>query len=71
MAQRDAQLVIPSRAKAKEPRLIDKNLYQERNKMEPLFNRWKHYRRIATRYDKNATACLAFIHLAAASILLL
>jgi putative transposase len=66
-----AEVVIPSRANAKESRPIDHNLYQDRNKIERLFNRMKHYRRIATRYDKTASSFLAFIHLAAATILLL
>ena len=71
ITKRAAEVVIPSRANAKEPRVIDDNLYQDRNKIERLFNRMKHYRRIATRYDKTATSFLAFIHLTAANILLL
>jgi transposase len=69
--QLGAQVVIPSRANSKQPRSIDKNLYQDRNKIERFFNRIKHYRRIATRYDKTATSFLAFLHLAAAVTLLL
>lgn len=71
IAEREAQVVIPSRANAKEPRPIDENLYKDRNKIERLFNRLKHYRRIATRYDKTADSFLAFIHLAATITLLL
>ena len=71
ITERQAQVVIPSRVNAKQPRPIDKNLYQDRNKFERLFNRMKHYRRMATRYDKTASSFLAFIHLAAATILLL
>ena len=71
IAERQAQVVIPSRTNAKEPRQIDENLYHDRNKIERFFNRIKHYRRIATRYDKTATSFLAFLHLAAAMILLL
>ena len=66
-----AEVVIPSRVNTKEPRLIYENLYKYRNKIERLFNRMKHYRRIATRYDKTANSFLAFIHLAAAITLLL
>jgi len=54
MEQIGAEVVIPSRANAKEPRSIDENLYKDRNKIERFFNRIKHYRRIATRYDKTA-----------------
>ena len=71
ITERGAEVVIPSRANAKEPRVIDENLYKDRNKIERLFNRIKHYRRIATRYDKTADSFLAFLHLAAAITLLL
>ena len=71
ITERGAEVVIPSRANAKEPRLIDDNLYKDRNKIERLFNRLKHYRRIATRYDKTAASYLAFVHVAAAITLLL
>ena len=71
LAQRGAEVVIPSRTNAKEPRNIDENLYKDRNKIERFFNRIKHYRRIATRYDKAASSFLAFLHLAAALTLLL
>ena len=69
--QRGAQVVIPSRSSAKQPRLIDWNLYKDRNKIERFFNRIKQYRRVATRYDKTATSFLAFLHLTAAMTLLL
>src|SRR5688572_1026237 len=65
-----AEVVIPSRSNAKQPRLIDWNLYKDRNKIERFFNRIKHYRRIATRYDKNAACFQAFLHLTATMILL-
>ncbi len=66
-----AQVVIPSRSNAKQPRVIDWNLYKDRNKIERFFNRIKHYRRVATRYDKSAASFLAFLHLTAAMTLLL
>ena len=34
--------------------LFDRNLYRSRNRIEPLFNRLKQFRRLATRYDKRA-----------------
>jgi len=46
------------------------NLYRDRNKIERFFNLMKHYRRVATRYDKTVASFLAFCHLAAALILL-
>ena len=71
IAGRGAEVVIPARRNAKQPRQIDENLYQDRNKIERFFNRIKHYRRIATRYDKTAASYLAFLHLAATMTLLL
>jgi len=46
--------VIPSRMNRKEPRDYDKELYKERNLVERLFQKLKHYRRIATRYERLA-----------------
>ena len=66
-----AEAVIPSRRNRKEQRVIDKNLYKDRNKVERFFGRIKHYRRIATRYDKTARNYLAFVHVAAIMTLLL
>lgn len=65
-----AEVVIPSRSNAKQPRQVDWNLYKDRNKIERFFNRIKHYRRVATRYEKTASCFLAFLHLTAAMILL-
>ncbi|PVY38317.1 transposase [Pontibacter virosus] len=71
IADLKAEAVVPSRSSARQPRPIDGNLYKDRNKIERFFNRVKHYRRIATRYDKTASSFLAFLHLAATMILLL
>ena len=51
--------VIPSNPNRKESRDFDKNLYKERNLIERMFNKIKHFRRIAIRCDKTATAFLA------------
>ncbi|MDE3016750.1 MAG: transposase, partial [Pseudomonadota bacterium] len=37
----------------------------ERNLVERMFNKLKHFRRIATRYDKTALSFMAFLNLAA------
>jgi transposase len=68
--ERGAKAVIPSRSNAVKPRLIDWNLYKDRNKIERYFNKIKHYRRVATRFDKTAVSFLAFLHLTATMILL-
>ena len=45
-----------------------KALYKERNRIERFFNRIKHYRRVATRFEKQAAKYLAMIKLAAIRI---
>jgi transposase len=60
-----AEAVIPSKSNRKIIREYDEDLYKERNNIERLFNKMKHYRRIATRYDKTAISFMAFLHLAA------
>ena len=39
-----------------------------RNRIERCFNKLKHFRRFATRYDRRDTNVPAFIHLAAAML---
>jgi transposase len=59
-----AEAVIPSRKNRRAPRTIDRELYKDRNKVERFFGRIKHYRRVATRYDKSAVSYLSFVHVA-------
>ena len=47
-----AVAVIPPRKNRIEKRDYDKTLYKERNLVERLFQKLKHYRRIATRYER-------------------
>ena len=58
-----AQAVIPPRANRKELRFYDTHLYKDRNLIERFFARIKHFRRIATRYEKLARSYMAFLHL--------
>lgn len=44
--------VIPGKKNRRVPVEYDKYIYKERNLVERFFNRIKHFRRIATRYDK-------------------
>ena len=67
---RGAQAVIPPRSNLKDQRAFDRHLYKERNLVERFINRIKHYRRVATRYEKTARNFLAFVQLAAIMILL-
>ena len=62
--------VIPPKANRKVKRDCDFTLYRERNLAERFWNKIKHYRAIATRYDKLARNFLAAVHLVAAIILL-
>ena len=62
--------VIPSKANRKVNRDCNFPLYCERNLVERFFNKIKHYRAIATRYDKLARNFLAALQLVSAIILL-
>lgn len=63
-----ADPVIPSRKTAKNPRLIDTDLYKERNVIERFFGWLKQFRRVATRYDKHIQNYMGFVHIAAIAI---
>ena len=62
------QVVIPPKSNRKVQRYYDKVLYKARHLIENFFEKLKHYRAIATRYDKRASAFLGAIHLAASII---
>ncbi len=68
VADRDAWANIPPKANRKDPICFSKFLYRERNRVERFFNKIKHFRRIATRYDKLAENFLAAVKLAAVRI---
>jgi transposase len=67
----NAEAVIPSRSNLKDQREFDHHLYKERNLVERFINRIKQYRRVATRYEKTARNFLAFVQVAAITVLLL
>ena len=56
---------IPTCRDRKVQRSVDHALYRQRNLIERFFNKLKHFRRIATRYDKTARNFLAAVLLAA------
>jgi len=70
LTQRGITPVIPPKANRKTPRPCDFALYCERNLVERFFNKLKHFRAIATRYDKLAKIFLAGVQFASAIILL-
>ena len=53
---------------AKTRSAFPKHLYKARNLVERFFNKIKHYRRIATRYDKTAENFLAALKLVAVRV---
>ena len=55
---------IPNKANRTHRYRWKKALYRERNLIERFFNRIKHYRRVATRYEKLGANFLAMIQLA-------
>ena len=71
LIEQGATPVIPPKANRKHQRKCDFVLYCERNLIERFFNKIKHFRGIATRYDKLARNYLAAVQLVAAVILLI
>ena len=62
--------VIPPQKSRKEHLADDKALSKLREKVARFFNRLKHFRRIATRYDKLGNTYLAFLHIVAAVLVI-
>src|SRR2546423_10584440 len=63
-AKKGAWANIPPRCNRSDPICFSPYLYRARNLVERFFNRIKHCRRVATRYDKLAANYLAFVQLA-------
>ena len=68
--KRGFRSVIPSKSNRVEPRETDFALYCERSLIKRFFNTIRHFRAIATLYDKHANTFLAAIHLVASLICL-
>ena len=68
IAEAGAQAVIPSTRSRKIVIPHDRLAYRLRNRIERFFNKLKHFRHIATRYDRRAIHFLAALHLASAMI---
>ncbi len=60
----DVRAVIPSNRSRAQAIAHDPELYKERHLVECLINKIKHFRRIATRYDKTAQAFISMICIA-------
>lgn len=63
-----AQAVIPSNRTRKTTIPHDPVAYKQRNRIERCFNRLKHFRRFATRYERRTVHFAGFAFLAAAMI---
>lgn len=68
IAAAGAEAIIPAKASRKVVIPHDKLAYRLRNRIERFINKLKHFRHIATRYDRRATYFLACLHLASAII---
>jgi transposase len=68
IAEAGAAAIIPSKRSRKPLIPHDAVAYKLRNRIERFFNKLKHFRRIATRYDRRAVHFLAALHLASAMI---
>jgi transposase len=66
IADMGAQAVIPCNPTRKQPIPYDFEAYKVRNTVERCFNKLKHFRRIATRFDRLAVHFLGFLYFAAA-----
>ncbi|TCK30952.1 DDE family transposase [Ancylobacter aquaticus] len=62
------EAVIPSTRSRKTPIPHNPLIYKLRNHIERCFNKRKHFRRVATRFDRLAKHYLAFVHIAASMI---
>ena len=64
LAAAGMEAVIPAKRNRKLPIAHDATLYRTRNRIERCFNKLKHFRRIATRFDRRDVYFLSFLHLA-------
>jgi transposase len=62
------RVVIPSRSLRKRKIPYNRRDYRKRNVIERCFNKLKHFRRIATRYDRLDCHFLSLLHLASIMI---
>jgi transposase len=62
-----AQAVIPSSRSRSQAIPYDEHLYEERNLVERFINKIKHYRRLATRYEKTALSFAPMLFLVGAA----
>lgn len=64
IAARGGRGHIPTQRDRKQQRSVDPAIYRQRNLVERFFNKLKHFRKIATRYEKSARNYLAAVLMA-------
>jgi transposase len=62
--------IIPPKANRKIQRPYNKTLYKQRNRIERCFSKLKHFRRLATRFEKNKRNFHSLVALACSMLLL-
>ena len=65
---RGAVAHIPTQRDRKVQRSVDRAIYRQRNLVERYFNKLKHFRRIATRFEKRAVTYFSAVALASARL---
>lgn len=68
LAERGTTAVIPSKRNRKVQLDWDRAIYKQRNVVERMFCRFKDWRRVATRFDRNIKNFMATIAIAATVI---
>jgi transposase len=65
LRQHGIRYTIPRKVNEHRGGSFDRQIYRQRNRVERLLNRLKHFRRIATRYEKRAVNYAAMLTVAA------
>jgi transposase len=68
IAARGGRGHIPTQRDRKVQRSVDPILYRQRNLIERFFNKLKHFRKVATRYEKSARNYLAVVLMASSRL---
>jgi transposase len=68
ITQAGSRANIPTDSRRRIQRSVDRELYRQRNLIERFFCKLKHFRRVATRFDKLARNFLAAVLLASTRI---
>jgi len=68
IAARGGRGDIPTQRDRKVQRSVDPALYRQRNLNERFFNKLKHFRKVATRYEKSAQNYLAVVLMASSRL---